>query len=70
MRIGGEVTVGITFGRRFDLDHSRAQAGEQQGGVRAGNESSAFNDRDAVQGLDGHEDLFLSRLELEGAVSV
>jgi hypothetical protein len=53
--IGSEGAVRIAFRRRFDLDHARAEIGEQRRRVRPGDLRSAFNDGDAGERVDTHE---------------
>ena len=54
-RIGRKVAIRIALRRRLDLDHPRAEIGQQRRRVRAGDESRAFDDRDIVENFDGHE---------------
>src|SRR5574341_1346053 len=54
-RIWSEVTVRITVRRRFNLNHSRAQIGQQRRGIGPGDKGGAFDDGDMVKNFNRHE---------------
>ena len=49
-----EGAIGIAVGRRFDLDHPRAEIGQERGGVRSGDEGSALDDGNMIENADGN----------------
>src|SRR6266508_3803993 len=63
-----EVTIGIAFGRRLDLDHARAKVGQECRCVGPGDERRALDDGDVIQNFDRHE--YFSRLIFHGSSSL